>query len=280
MNVFEGGFLGLDNIGPIDRSAQLPVDGRLAQADGTAWMAMYCLNLLEIALVLAEHDRGVRGHGDEVPRALRLHRRRQRSAVGRRDAASTTTSSISATAAGCRCGSARWSACCRWRPRRRSGGRPWSGCPSSPAVSAGSRPTSPSWPARSPAPTCATAHEGRLLAVVPPERLAPHPRRHARRGRVPLAPRRAGTVGLPPRPSRSRSTSAACSSRSTTSRASRPPTCSAATRTGGARCGSRSTTCSSRPCERYARFFGDDLTRRVPHRLRPADDARARWPTS
>jgi hypothetical protein len=57
MNVFEGGFLGLDNIGPIDRSAQLPVEGRLAQADGTAWMAMYCLNLLEIALVLAEHDR-------------------------------------------------------------------------------------------------------------------------------------------------------------------------------------------------------------------------------
>jgi hypothetical protein len=56
MNVFEGGFLGLDNIGPIDRSAQLPVEGRLAQADGTAWMAMYCLNMLEIALVLAEHD--------------------------------------------------------------------------------------------------------------------------------------------------------------------------------------------------------------------------------
>jgi hypothetical protein len=55
-NVFEGGFLGLDNIGPIDRSAQLPVSGHLAQADATAWMAMYCLNMLEIALVLAEHD--------------------------------------------------------------------------------------------------------------------------------------------------------------------------------------------------------------------------------
>ena len=56
-NVFEGGFLGLDNIGPIDRSANLPIDGRLEQSDGTAWMAMYCLNLLEMALVLAEHDR-------------------------------------------------------------------------------------------------------------------------------------------------------------------------------------------------------------------------------
>ncbi len=55
-NLFEGGFLGLDNIGPIDRSAQLPVDGILEQSDGTAWMAMYCLDMLEISLVLAEHD--------------------------------------------------------------------------------------------------------------------------------------------------------------------------------------------------------------------------------
>jgi hypothetical protein len=54
-NVFEGGFLGLDNIGPIDRSA-LPVGGRLEQSDGSAWMGMYCLNLLEMALVLAAHD--------------------------------------------------------------------------------------------------------------------------------------------------------------------------------------------------------------------------------
>jgi hypothetical protein len=54
-NVFEGGFLGLDNIGPFDRSA-LPVNGRLEQSDGTAWMAMYCQNLLELALLLAEHD--------------------------------------------------------------------------------------------------------------------------------------------------------------------------------------------------------------------------------
>jgi len=56
-NVFEGGFLGLDNIGPIDRSAMLPVAARLEQSDGTAWMAMYALNMLEIALVLAQHDR-------------------------------------------------------------------------------------------------------------------------------------------------------------------------------------------------------------------------------
>jgi len=55
-NIFEGGFLGLDNIGPIDRSAQLPVKGILEQSDGTSWMAMYCLNLLEIALLLACQD--------------------------------------------------------------------------------------------------------------------------------------------------------------------------------------------------------------------------------
>src|ERR1041385_4047335 len=49
-NVFEGGFLGLDNIGPFDRSA-LPVGGRLEQSGGTAWMAMYCQHLLELALL-------------------------------------------------------------------------------------------------------------------------------------------------------------------------------------------------------------------------------------
>jgi len=54
-NVFQGGFLGLDNIGPFDRS-HLPVDGHIEQSDGTAWMAMYCQNLLEVALVLTEHD--------------------------------------------------------------------------------------------------------------------------------------------------------------------------------------------------------------------------------
>ncbi|MET7567420.1 glucosidase [Streptomyces sp. NPDC005492] len=52
-NVFQGGFLGLDNIGVFDRSAPLPTGGHLDQADGTAWMALYCQNLLEIALELA-----------------------------------------------------------------------------------------------------------------------------------------------------------------------------------------------------------------------------------
>ena len=52
-NVFEGGFLGLDNIGVFDRSAPLPTGGYLEQADGTAWMALFCQNMLEIAVALA-----------------------------------------------------------------------------------------------------------------------------------------------------------------------------------------------------------------------------------
>jgi len=55
-NVFAGGFLGLDNIGIFDRSAPLPTGGSLEQADGTAWMAFYCQNMAEMALILAEHD--------------------------------------------------------------------------------------------------------------------------------------------------------------------------------------------------------------------------------
>ena len=52
-NVFQGGFLGLDNIGIFDRSQALPTGGHIEQADGTAWMGMYCLNMLAIALELA-----------------------------------------------------------------------------------------------------------------------------------------------------------------------------------------------------------------------------------
>lgn len=55
-NIFQGGFLGLDNIGVFDRSAALPLDGHLDQADGTAWMAFYCLSMLEIALELAREN--------------------------------------------------------------------------------------------------------------------------------------------------------------------------------------------------------------------------------
>jgi len=55
-NVFQGGFLGLDNIGVFDRSAPLPTGGHIEQSDGTSWMGMYCLNMLAIALELAKED--------------------------------------------------------------------------------------------------------------------------------------------------------------------------------------------------------------------------------
>jgi hypothetical protein len=55
-NLFEGGFLGLDNIGVFDRSAPLPTGGHLEQADGTAWMALFCQNMLEICVELAAYD--------------------------------------------------------------------------------------------------------------------------------------------------------------------------------------------------------------------------------
>jgi hypothetical protein len=55
-NIFQGGFLGLDNIGVFDRSAPLPTGGHIEQSDGTAWMGMYCLNMLAIALELARDN--------------------------------------------------------------------------------------------------------------------------------------------------------------------------------------------------------------------------------
>ena len=73
-NVFEGGFLGLDNIGVFDRSAPLPTGGYLEQADGTAWMALFCQNMLEIAGELAADGFGLRGHGTQVLRTLPVDR--------------------------------------------------------------------------------------------------------------------------------------------------------------------------------------------------------------
>ena len=61
MNVFQGGFLGLDNIGVFDRSAPLPTGGHIEQSDGTSWMAMFCLNMLAIALELARENPAYEG---------------------------------------------------------------------------------------------------------------------------------------------------------------------------------------------------------------------------
>ena len=65
-NLFEGGFLGLDNIGVFDRSAQLPTGGHLEQADGTAWMALFCQNMLEISYRTSGPRSLFPGHGHQA----------------------------------------------------------------------------------------------------------------------------------------------------------------------------------------------------------------------
>jgi hypothetical protein len=75
-NIFQGGFLGLDNIGVFDRSHPLPTGGFINQADGTSWMAMYCLNLLRIAAELAVHNHVYEDIASKFFRALPFHRRR------------------------------------------------------------------------------------------------------------------------------------------------------------------------------------------------------------
>ena len=75
-NIFQGGFLGLDNIGVFDRSAPLPTGGRIDQADGTAWMALYCQNMFQIAIELAAREPGLRRAGAVPARELGLDRRR------------------------------------------------------------------------------------------------------------------------------------------------------------------------------------------------------------
>ena len=75
-NVFEGGFLGLDNIGVFDRSAPLPTGGYLEQADGTAWMALFCQNMLEIAVEIAAHRSHLPGSGRKFASICSGSRRR------------------------------------------------------------------------------------------------------------------------------------------------------------------------------------------------------------
>ena len=116
-NVFEGGFLGLDNIGPFDRSVAAGRAGALEQSDGTAWMAMYCQNLLEMALLAGRARPDLRGPRDEVLRALRADRdgAERQGPVGRGGRLLLRPAAL-ADGASCRCARARSSACSRSRP--------------------------------------------------------------------------------------------------------------------------------------------------------------------
>ena len=279
-NLFEGGFLGLDNIGPIDRS-HLPVGGharavRRHRVDGVVRAGDGGDRVGPDTGPAAPTDDLVR----EVPRALRRDPRRDRrlGACGTRRTGSTTTGSTLPTAPSCRSRSARWSASSRCSRRvvvdEDALDR---------AESLGKRFAATSRPARACDPD--DARRRGLLRGEPGQRAAaarrgrPRPARPAardavRRGRVPVPVRAAGAVAGPPRPSLPARGRRRRLRPSTTSRPSRPPRCSAATRTGAARSGSRSTTSSSSvdpactPLPRRRRH------RRVPDRLRAAAHAR------
>ena len=116
-NVFQGGFLGLDNIGVFDRSAPLPTGGSMDQADGTAWMAMYTLNLLRIALELAESPtRSIEDiatkffeHFLYIAEAMTDLGGNGHRAVGRGRTGSSTTRCACRAGGWSRCACARWS---------------------------------------------------------------------------------------------------------------------------------------------------------------------------
>ena len=123
-NVFEGGFLGLDNIGVFDRSAPLPTGGHLEQSDGTAWMAFFSQCMLGIALELASTTRCTRTWSSSSPSTSSSSPRRwtasatTRTSCGTRRTGSSTTCCGSPTGRPSGSRSARWWGCCRCAPRR------------------------------------------------------------------------------------------------------------------------------------------------------------------
>ena len=138
-NLFQGGFMGLDNIAPLDRSTLPPELGYLEQADSTAWMAMYALDLLDMALRLALHDSVLRGRRDQVLRALPVDRRRgeQRRALGRGGRVLLRRAASGRRHATCRSRSSRWSAWCRSRAALAYDRADSSSCRSSPSGRSG-----------------------------------------------------------------------------------------------------------------------------------------------
>ena len=131
--LFEGGFLGLDNIGVFDRSAPLPTGGHLEQADGTAWVALFCQNMLEIAVELAAHDPTYEELATNLHHGIPAYRPRdERGRPGRhvgrggRVLLRCLAPARRERARGSR--SARWSGCCRSAPRPRSRSGSASGC--------------------------------------------------------------------------------------------------------------------------------------------------------
>ena len=250
-NIFQGGFLGLDNIALFDRSVPMTDGSYVDQSDATAWMAMYALNLMRIAMELATARPGLRGPRDQVLRALPVHRRsgaraRRRDRLGalgrrRRLLLRRAAEARRRAAAAARALAGRPDPAARGRGAARR--RDEASCRSSRSACAGSSTQRPG------ARAAGLALERHQQARVPPAVAdAARPdesraRSHARRGRVPVRLRRALGVALPPRPSVHVAAEGRVAHRSRTSPARAARGSTAATRTGAGRSGCRSTTC-------------------------------------
>ena len=245
-NVFEGGFLGLDNIGVFDRSAPLPTGGYLEQADGTAWMALYLPEHARNRRGAGDDRSGLRGHGPQVLRALPVDRlgdgapRARTRACGTRRTASSTTCSGCPTARPSDSRSGRWWACCPSARPRSSRESCWRRAPSSQSGSSGSSPlgpnsTRPSTTRRSPASPAAGWHRSwtRPSSAACWRRCSTRTSSSARSASA----RCRATTPITPMSSMP----AARNTASPTCRRSPIPACSAATRTGAGRSGCRST---------------------------------------
>ena len=243
-NVFEGGFLGLDNIGVFDRSKPLPGGGVLEQADATSWMGMYCLNMLDIALELARENDSYQDVANKFFEHFLLiahamnHIGRAAPACGTRSTASTTTSCAAprGRASRARPLDGGTHAALRGVDARARHGRALPGVLAARAVV-------PAEPAR--AGRALPAHGGAgpeaAEAAVPgrQDEARARPLAHAERGGVPLALRGPFAVAGARPSSPTSSPSTASTSASTTSRPRAAPASSAETRTGAARCGCR-----------------------------------------
>ena len=271
-NLFEGGFLGLDNIGVFDRSSPLPTGGYLEQADGTAWMAFYAQNMLDIALELALDRPDLRGAGDQVLRARHLRSPRPSTASARDDShvgrggrllLRRAARARTVHARGSRCD--RWSGllplcavsvyrprCCQQLPQLHGAGEVVQREPARPA----GEPARPGHAGRRRAASCCRCSTDdklrRVLARMldPNEFLGDHGIRSLSRYHLdhPYV-FNVGRAGV---------------SRSAICRPNRTPGCSAATRTGAGRSGRRSTRCSIRALLQMYAFYGDEFRVECP----------------
>ena len=151
-NVFQGGFLGLDNIGVFDRSAPLPTGGYINQADGTAWMGMYSLNLMRIALELARHNKVYEDiatkffeHFLHIAEAMTNLGDDGVGPVGRAGPVLLRRAEHRRTISSSRSGCGRWSASFRCSPSRPSIRACWTSSRILPTGCAGSSTIGPSW---------------------------------------------------------------------------------------------------------------------------------------